>query len=59
MTILNSVNYTKENTENVKTPYFLIHGKEDNFCNYKGIEEYNQHTRISDKTSILIDGMIK
>jgi alpha-beta hydrolase superfamily lysophospholipase len=56
--MLDCVETARKNIPNLKTPFYLLHGKEDKFAQFEGSSKFYEETPIADKTIITIEGKI-
>jgi alpha-beta hydrolase superfamily lysophospholipase len=54
--MLDCVESARKNTTSVKTPFYLLHGKEDKFALLDGSSKFYDDIPIADKTFISING---
>jgi alpha-beta hydrolase superfamily lysophospholipase len=41
---------------NIKTPFYLLHGKEDKFALFEGASKFYENSAVVDKAIISVDG---
>jgi acylglycerol lipase len=56
LTIIDSIQYSNDNINRVKTPVYLLQGRQDNICKPEGASKYFDNLTIQDKTLIMLDG---
>jgi alpha-beta hydrolase superfamily lysophospholipase len=56
--MLDCVDSANKNTTSIKTPFYLLHGKEDKFSLFEGSSKFYENTPIADKTIISINGIL-
>jgi alpha-beta hydrolase superfamily lysophospholipase len=54
--MLDCVDAARKNSSNIKTPFYILHGKEDRFALYDGSSKFYEQTSIADKAIISING---
>ncbi len=58
LTIVDSINYSNCNLDNVSTPVYILQGEQDNICKPIGATNFFDKIPIKDKAIVLSDGNI-
>jgi alpha-beta hydrolase superfamily lysophospholipase len=54
--MLDCVDTAKKNSSNIKTPFYILHGKEDRFALFDGSSKFYERAGIADKAIISVNG---